>query len=149
MQFVICRYPEDCGRVARCQSIPKNPLTILQSMCNPFNLGNSICNRLIQGQFHRTSQFWDDRELQPRLLVIPPEQLHNWHTILGCLAQSIWIASGLQILKGLQVNWENCIKIVWVALEGLHHIGGRRSAFMQSCDRFAIHSASENPLTIS
>ena len=79
----------------------------------------------------------------------PPEQLHNWHTILGCLAQSIWIASGLQILKGLQVNWENCIKIVWVALEGLHHTGGRRSAFMQSCDRFAIHSASENPLTIS
>ena len=38
---------------------------------------------------------------------------------MGCqysqLTQSNWIASGLQFLKGLQVNWKNCIKIVWIA----------------------------------
>ena len=113
MQSAICRNPEDCRRVARCQSIPKNPLTILQSMCNPFNLGNSICNRLIQGQFHRTSQFRDDRELQPRLLVIPPgttAQLAHDPGMPGTInLNCIWIANLEGITSQLRELHKDCV----------------------------------------
>ena len=43
------------------------------------------------------------------------QQLQNLLTILGCLPQSVWITSRLQVRKGLQVDWKDCIEIGWIA----------------------------------
>ena len=148
MQSVICRNPEDCRRVARCQSIPKNPLTILQSMCNPFNLGNSICNRLIQGQFHRTSQFRDNRELQPRLLVIPPgttAQLAHDPGMPGTInLNCIWIA----ILKGNAIQlrelcgspWRDCTTSEGVGQHSCNPVIVLQSTPLQEIQRQSVDS---------
>ena len=53
------------------------------------------------------------------LQAIPDQKIHqqlqNLLTILGCLPQSVWITSRLQVRKGLQVDWKDCIEIGWIA----------------------------------
>ena len=53
------------------------------------------------------------------LQAIPDQKIHqqlqNLLTILGCLPQSVWITSRLQVRKGLQVDWKDCLEIGWIA----------------------------------
>ena len=110
----LSQFPEDCGRVTQCQSIPTNPLTIqtvaprFQSVCNPGSwpvqilrqFPSSQHNQLPFHKFHRQSR-------DPPLI----------------LAHSTRIASGSQVCTGLQVDWKHCIKLCglqahsWIQLQ--------------------------------
>ena len=93
-------------------AVPRNPWTILQSMRNSFNFSNLTTNQVILRQLHKTSQFWENCMSSARHNCTFRPQ--SWDANPQ-LTQSTWIVSGLQFLKGLQVNWKNCIKIVWIA----------------------------------
>ena len=71
--------------------------------CNSFQFMKFKANQLTPMQFHGASGV-----------------LQNLPQSSGCQSspkptQLIWIASGLWIYKGLQVNWKHCIKIAWIA----------------------------------
>ena len=110
----LSQFPEDCGRVTQCQSIPTNPLTIqtvaprFQSVCNPGSWPVQILRQFPSSQHNQ----WPFHKFQ-RQSRDPPL----------ILAHSTRIASGSQVCTGLQVDWKHCIKLCglqahsWIQLQ--------------------------------
>ena len=110
----LSQFPEDCGRVTQCQSIPTNPLTIqtvaprFQSVCNPGSWPVQILRQFPSSQHNQ----WPFHRFQ-RQSRDPPL----------ILAHSTRIASGSQVCTGLQVDWKHCIKLCglqahsWIQLQ--------------------------------